>query len=86
MGVNFEDDALTELMDWMQDSRKTADKIHTLIKDIRRNGAMSGIGKPERLKYKDAWSRRIDKENRLVYNVDEHGNVHIFSCRGHYED
>ena len=54
MGVNFEDDALNELMDWMQESRKTADKIHTLIKDIRRNGAMSGIGKPERLKYKDA--------------------------------
>ena len=86
MGTNFEDEAFAELMEWMRENRKTADKIHYLIKDIRRNGAMSGIGKPERLKYRNAWSRRIDKENRLVYDIDEDGNVHIFSCKGHYEE
>ena len=86
MGVHFEDDALAELMAWMKKDRKTADRIHTVIKDIRRNGAMSGIGKPERLRHRPAYSRRIDKENRLVYDIDEKGNLHIFSCVGHYEE
>jgi len=86
MGTNFEDEAFAELMEWMREDRKTAEKIHALIKDIHRNGAMTGIGKPERLKYRSAWSRRIDKENRLVYDVDDNGNVHIISCKGHYED
>ena len=86
MGTSFEDEAFAELMEWIQESRKTANKIHALIKDIRRNGAMSGIGKPERLKHRNAWSRRIDKENRLIYDVDKNGNVHIISCKGHYEE
>ncbi len=86
MSTQFEDDALAELMEWVRTDRKTAEKIHTLIKDIHRNGAMSGIGKPERLRYRPAYSRRIDKENRLVYDVDKNGNLHIFSCKGHYEE
>lgn len=27
-----------------------------------------------------------NKENRLVYNIDEHGNLWIIACKGHYED
>lgn len=61
-------------------------KINTLIKDIERNGISDGIGKPEPLKYRKAWSRRIDHENRLVYNVDSNQNLMIISCKGHYED
>ena len=45
-----------------------------------------GIGKPEPLKYRPAWSRRIDEVNRLVYNADDMQNLIIFSCKGHYED
>ena len=85
MGTYFEDDALSELMEWVRTDRKTAERIHTLIRDIHRNGAMSGIGKPERLRYRPAYSRRIDKANRLVYGIDGNGNLHIFSCKGHYE-
>ena len=33
-----------------------------------------------------AWSRRIDHENRLVYNFDAQQNLLIISCKGHYED
>ena len=86
MGTLFEDAALEQLMHWMRENRKTADKIHDLIKDIRRNGMAKGIGKPERLRHEDGWSRRIDHENRLVYDTDRDGNVRIISCKGHYED
>lgn len=46
----------------------------------------SGTGKPERLKYNltGMWSRRIDKEHRLIYEVNE-GTVFILSAKGHYK-
>jgi toxin YoeB len=56
-----------------------------LLEDIRRNGALQGIGKPESLKRHPGYSRRIDKENRLVYVIDELNNIKIISCKGHYE-
>ena len=42
-------------------------------------------GKPERLKYRPAWSREIDDKNRLIYDVSEN-NLYIYSCKGHYDD
>lgn len=43
------------------------------------------IGKPEPLKHNlvGCWSRRIDKEHRLVYEVDEEF-ITVLSMRGHY--
>lgn len=59
------------------DHKKKFDKIAAMIEDIHRNGAMRGIGKPERLKHRAAFSRRIDHENRLVYDFHDGGNLHI---------
>ena len=70
---------------WQNEDSKTLSKINKLIKDIERNGASKGIGKPEKLKHKDGWSRRIDETNRLVYKIDERGYLHILACKGHYE-
>ena len=68
---------------WQKNDVKIVDKINNLIKSISRDGAMKGEGKPERLKYESAYSRRIDEENRLIYDVV--GDViEIFSCKGHY--
>ncbi len=46
----------------------------------------TGTGKPEPLKYKlsGLWSRRINKEHRLIYEVNEN-TVFILSAKGHYE-
>jgi toxin YoeB len=43
------------------------------------------LGKPEGLKGSLAgfWSRRIDREHRLVYRVDD-GEIVVISCRYHY--
>ncbi len=46
-------------------------KINELIKDIQRT-PFYGKGKPEPLKYDltGFWSRRIDREHRLVFQVE----------------
>ena len=82
----FSPDAMAEFMDWIKKDKKTANKIYLLIEDIRRNGAMQGIGKPESLKHRPGYSRRIDEKNQLVYDIDELQNIKIISCKGHYDD
>lgn len=71
---------------WQAQDRKTLKKINSLIDNIKRNGVMQGTGKPEPLKYRPGFSRRIDEANRLVYDIDELQNIKIISCKGHYED
>lgn len=46
----------------------------------------SGTGKPEALKYdlNGKWSRRINSEHRLIYEVLE-DVILLHSARGHYE-
>ena len=72
---------------WQEENRRIVKKINSLLKDIERNGADDGIGKPERLKgdLSDFYSRRIDDEHRLVYRITDEGFLEIASCKGHYE-
>lgn len=86
MNKIWSDIAWEEYLQWQMLDRKTPKKINALVKDIERNGLSEGIGKPGPLKYRKAWSRRIDRENRLVYNIDSNHNLLIISCKGHYED
>lgn len=80
------DRAWDDYLNWQNQDKKTLRKINDLIKDIERNGVEHGIGKPERLRYRNLWSRRIDQFNRLVYDVDEQGNLLLVACKGHYEE
>ena len=82
--IIFSPQAYNEYLDWLAEDKGTFKKINELIKDIQRNGFTDGIGKPEPLKHIKGYSRRIDKENRLVYSGDEKQNVRILSCKGHY--
>ena len=86
MNKIWSDLAWDEYLQWQMLDKKMLKKINALIKEIERNGLSEGIGKPEPLKYRKAWSRRIDHENRLVYNFDAQQNLLIISCKGHYED
>ncbi len=61
-------------------------KIEKLRADIEAH-PYEGIGKPEPLKheYSGFYSRRISREHRLVYKVDEEKQiVYITSLHGHY--
>lgn len=86
MNKLWSDQAWDDYLYWQQQDKKTLKKVNELVKDIERNGLSKGIGKPEPLRHRKAWSRRIDKENRLVYDIDGEGNLWIIACRGHYED
>ena len=86
MNKLWADEAWDEYISWQSEDRKTLKRINALIKDIERNGLSDGIGKPEPLKYRKGWSRRIDHANRLVYDSDEKGNLWIISCKGHYDE
>nr|WP_197083671.1 Txe/YoeB family addiction module toxin [Crocosphaera watsonii] len=59
-------------------------KIVELINDILRQ-PFSGRGKPEPLKHnlKGYWSRRINDEHRLIYQVTD-TEIIIISCKFHY--
>ncbi len=69
---------------WQGHDKKTLKRINALIKDIGRN-QFEGIGAPEPLKHNWSgyWSRRIDKEHRIVYKVTE-STIFIAQCRYHY--
>ncbi len=84
--ITFSERAFDEYVYWQLNDKATLKKINTLLKDIARNGASEGTGKPELLKYRKAWSRRINHEDRLVYCVNQDGTVEVQSCKGHYED
>lgn len=86
MNKLWSDRAWEDYLIWQQLDKKTLKRINELIKDIERNGLSTGIGKPEPLKYRPGWSRRIDQANRLVYDIDAQGNLWIIACKGHYEE
>ncbi|PIZ05490.1 MAG: Txe/YoeB family addiction module toxin [Flavobacteriales bacterium CG_4_10_14_0_8_um_filter_32_5] len=85
MEVAYNHKALEDLKYWKKSGNKKIQlKITALIEDIKLN-PFSGIGKPEALKHQLAgkWSRRIDKEHRLVYAI-QNQKIFIFSLKGHY--
>ena len=84
MILSWADRAWQDYLYWQLQDRKTLKRINLLIKDIERQH-FEGIGAPEPLKHhwSGYWSRRIDKEHRLVYKVAEN-TIFIAQCRYHY--
>lgn len=82
--LEFDIAALEDLAWWIQQDRNKALRIVNLIKETHRD-PFRGIGKPEPLKheFKGCWSRRIDQEHRLVYEVTQ-DKLRILACRYHY--
>jgi toxin YoeB len=70
---------------WKKSGNKQIQKkIEELMIDIQKN-PFTGIGQPEALKYNLSgfWSRRINQEHRIVYQVID-GIIEITSLKGHY--
>jgi len=81
----FAEESWEDYLYWQQADKKKLQRINELLRDIARD-PFHGIGKPEPLKFKYAgfWSRRIDDEHRLIYQVK--GNeILIAKCRFHYD-
>ena len=82
--LEFDSAAFEDLAWWIDKDRKIALRIVKLIKEVHRT-PFHGTGKPEKLKHDLAgcWSRRIDQEHRLVYEVKDE-KIRILACRYHY--
>ncbi len=76
--------AWDDYLHWQQNDKKKLKRINQLIKDIMRN-PFSGIGEPEPLRHNwtGYWSRRIDREHRIVYKYEDE-KIQIVKCRFHY--
>lgn len=84
MILSWTEDAWDDYEYWQKTSKEKIKQINKLIQAIKRE-PFEGIGRPEPLKHDLAgyWSRRIDQEHRLVYEVQDSAIV-IVQCRYHY--
>lgn len=84
MLLSWAADAWDDYLYWQTTDKKTLKRINGLIRDIERQ-PFEGLGKPEPLKHQwtGYWSRRIDREHRLVYKVTD-GAIVIVQCRYRY--
>ncbi len=84
MKLEFTEQALADFEYWKTTDPKKADKIKRLIANALETPS-SGLGKPEQLRFDLAgcWSRRIDREHRLVYTVKDDTLI-VLACRFHY--
>ena len=75
---------LADLEYWTRTDRRRALRTLRLVEAVLRD-PFSGTGKPERLKgqLSGKWSRRIDQEHRLVYEVEPE-RVCFLAARYHY--
>lgn len=82
--LSWHKDAWEDYMYWSKTNKSIFNKINAVIKDTLRN-PFSGIGKPEPLvgNYAGFWSKRINKEHRLLYRYTD-GELLIIACRYHY--
>ena len=85
MRIVFSKIAWEDYTSWLNEDKKMLRKINDLIKDFQRD-QFTGKGKPEPLKYDLAglWSRRIDREHRIVYSIED-DDLLIYSCRYYYD-
>ena len=73
------------MKDWKKSGNTGVQKkIEELLQSIR-DTPFEGIGKPEPLRHNlsGLWSRRINQEHRMMYEVQA-DKILIYSLKGHY--
>jgi toxin YoeB len=86
--VIFSSRAWNQYIAWQAEDLKTLERLNGLIEECRRH-PFRGTGKPEPLggNLNGWWSRRLDREHRLVYRVigkSDAQALEIAQCRYHY--
>lgn len=84
MKLSWTEEAWEDCLYWQANSKQILKRINVLLNATLR-APFDGIGKPEPLKHDLAgcWSRRIDQEHRLVYDIQD-DQIIIIQCRHHY--
>lgn len=78
------DNAWEDYLYWQKQDMKILEEINNLLEECQRH-PFTGTGKPEPLRNNltGFWSRRINKEHRLVY-LPEDKAIYVVACRFHY--
>ena len=84
MRLIFSEQAWEDYLYWQQNDARRGKKLNRLIQECLRT-PHSGSGKPEPLRgaLSGWWSRRIDREHRLVYRYTD-AQLETAQCRYHY--
>lgn len=84
LSIKFDHSAWEDYLYWQKTDKQMLKRINELIKSAQRT-PFEGSGKPEALRgdLSGFWSRRIDREHRLVYTVTDTELI-IAMCRYHY--
>ena len=85
MEIEYTLRAQEDIAHWKKSGNvKIQKKISELLLSIQ-NRPTLGIGKPEVLKHdlSGLWSRRINREHRLIYQIKD-SIIYVISLRGHY--
>ena len=84
--VVLQPQAVADLIDWQRNRPEIMKRISRLIDSIKVD-PYSGIGKPKALRFdlEGLWSRRIDKDHRVIYEVIDN-TIQVLSLKGHYGD
>lgn len=84
MNLSWDKNGWEDYLFWQSNDKTMLKRTNELIKECMRT-PFEGKGKPEALKenLSGFWSRRIDREHRLIYKVSD-TSIHIISCRHHY--
>jgi len=84
MILSWAEAAWEDYLYWQRTDKKILKRINLLIKDTKIQ-PFEGLGDPEPLKHNWSgyWSRRIDREHRLVYKISNETLI-VVQCRYHY--
>jgi len=86
--LDFKKKALDDIRKIKSSGRKIdLDKLNKILEELKIHPT-TGIGNPEPLKYELSgfWSRRLNKKDRLIYEIIEEPDnlVVVVSALGHY--
>ena len=84
MKIVFHPQAWDDYLYWQVSGPNLLIRLNSLIRECTRT-PFSGIGKPEPLRgaLSGWWSRRLNREHRLVYRIQD-DQLLIAQCRYHY--
>jgi len=82
--IAWTENAWADYLYWQKIDKKILKRINELVKDIKKH-PFEGLGSPEPLKHNWSgyYSRRINKEHRIVYKFEDE-MLSIAQCRYHY--
>lgn len=85
MKLQFTEQSWDDYLYWQKSDKKLIERVNEIINDLRRE-PFQRFRKDEPLKHEHqgCWSRRVNDEHRLVYQVTDNELI-VVACRYHYK-